>query len=95
MIRDDNKNKSHIEMPITTTAYISSSNHQRIHHHQLQRQAFAAAVATGQMVVVVRMVKDPWYLVPGWFFSSGTLQHTATATYTVDAHHHQNKKQQP
>ena len=94
MIRDDNKNKSHIEMPITTTAYVSSSD-QHIHPHQPQQQAFAAAVATGQMVLVVRMVEDLWYLVPGWLFSSGTLQHTATATYTVDAHHHQNKKQQP
>ena len=64
----DNDNKSNSD--IATTTRISSSNHYHCHPHHYQLQASAAVGDVGQLVVVVRVVDDLWYLVPVVFFSS-------------------------
>ena len=69
-------------MPIATTTTISSSNSHHCHPHYHRQQPFAGAVAPGQLVVVVRMVDDHWYLVPGCFFSGDAAAHSNSNVYS-------------
>ena len=59
-------------MPIATTT-ISSSNNHHCHYHHHQRQASGIAVIAGQLVMVVRMVDNLWYQVPGYLFSGDSI----------------------